>query len=83
MKVIMFTRNVKGSWGVDLGRFYKTNLIQKDNHPPLKSSKSNSLSRLSSPLKNFTHGNQLERFDDIIQDQIKESIVEKVHVVCE
>ena len=59
------------------------NLIWKDNHPPLKSNKSNSLVRLSSLVKNLTHRNQLERYDNIIQDQIKEGIVEKVDKICE
>ena len=45
-----------GPWG-----FYKTNLIWKDNHPPLKNNKSNSLERLSSLVKNLTHRNQLKR----------------------
>ena len=34
--------------------FYETNLIWKDNHPPLKNSRSNSLGRLSSLVKNLT-----------------------------
>ena len=56
--------------------FYETNLIWKDN-PPLKNNKSNTLGRLSSVVKNVTHRNQLERYDYIIQDQIKEGIIEK------
>ena len=76
----MFTRNFKKSWGVDLG-LYETNLIWKDNPPPLKNSKSNSLGRPNSLVKNLTHRNQLERYDNIIQYQIKEGIVEKVDEV--
>ena len=34
-------------------------------------------------MKNLTHRNQLERYDNIIQDQIKEGIVEKVDKICE
>ena len=43
-------------------------------------SKSNSRGRLSisSLWKNSAHKNQLERYDKIIQDQIKDGIVEKV-----
>ena len=63
--------------GRGLGGFYETNLIWKDNHPPLKNNKSNSLRRLSNPVKNLTHRNQFERYDNIIQDQIKEGIIEK------
>ena len=61
------------------GGFYETNLIWKDNQPP----KSNSLGRLSNLVKNVTHINQLERYDNIIQDHIKEGIVEKIDEVCE
>ena len=68
----------RGPWG-----FYETNLIWKDNHLPLKNNKSNSLGRLSSLVKNSTHRNQLERYGNIIQDQIKGGIVEKVDEVCE
>ena len=66
-----------GPWG-----FYKTNLIWKDNHPPLKNNKSDSLGRLGNLVKNLTHRNQLERYENIIQDQIKEGIIEKVDEVC-
>ena len=65
------------------GGFYKINLIWKDSHSPLKNNKSNSLGRLSSLVKNSTHRNQLERYGNIIQDQIKGGIVEKVDEVCE
>ena len=66
------------------GCFYETNSIWKDNHPPLKS-KSNSRGRLSisSLWKNSAHRNQLERYDKIIQDQIKDGIVEKVDEACQ
>ena len=69
--------------GREPGGFYETNLIWKDNHLALKSSKSNSLGRLSSLVKNLTQINQLERYDNIIQDQIKECIEQKVDEVCE
>ena len=59
---------------MDLGDPIKR--IRKSNHPPLKNNKSNS-------LKNLTHKNQLERYDNIIQDQIKEGIIEKIDEVCE
>ena len=60
------------------GYLYETNLSWKDNHPLLKSNKSNSLGRLTSLLKKLTYRNQFERYYNIIQDQIKEGIVEKV-----
>ena len=69
----------RGPWG-----FYETNLIWKDNHPPLKKKKiSSSLGRLSSLIKNLTHRKQLERYDNIIQDRIKKGIIEKDDKVCE
>ena len=52
-------------WG-----FYETNLIRKNNPPPLKTNKSNSLDRLSGLMKDLMHRNQLERYHNIIQDQI-------------
>ena len=39
--------------GRELGGFYETNLIWKDNHPPLKNNKSNNLGRVSSVVKNL------------------------------
>ena len=65
------------------GGFNETNLIWRDNHSPLKNRKFNSLGRLSSLVKNLTHWNQLDRYDNIIQDQIIESIVQKVDEICE
>ena len=51
------------------------------NHPPLEKKKSSSLGRLSSFItRKSTHKKQ--RYDSIIQDQIKEAIVEKVDEVC-
>ena len=52
--------------GCGPGGFYETNLIWKDNPPPLKSNKSNSLGRLSNLVKILTHRNQLEKYDNII-----------------
>ena len=63
--------------------FCETDLTWKDNHCPLKKNKSNSLGRLSSLVKSVTHKNQLERYDKIIQDQIKKGIVVKADEVCE
>ena len=48
----------------------------------MKNNKSNSLGILSSLLKNLTHKNNLERYYNIIQNQIKEGIVEKVDEIC-
>ena len=45
--------------------------------------KSNNFGRRSSLVKNLTHRDQLERSNNIIQDQYKESIAEKVDEDCE
>ena len=76
--VIMFSINFKRRLGRGHGGIYETKLIWKDNHPPLKKNKPNSLGRLSSLVWNLTHRNQLQRYDNFILDQIKEGIVEKV-----
>ena len=34
-------------------------------------------------MKNVTHNNQLERYDNIIQDEIKEGVLEKVDKIYE
>ena len=70
---------IVGAW---TGVFYQTNLIWKDNHSPLKNNKTNRLCRLSHLLKNLTHRNQLERYDNIIQYQFKRGIAQKVVEVC-
>ena len=49
----------------------------------MKNNKSNSLYRPCSLVKNLTLRKQLERYENIIQDQIKEGIVEKVDEDCE
>ena len=51
--------------GCGPGSFYEANLIWKDNHPPLKNNKSKSLGRLSNLVKNLTHRNQLEIYDNM------------------
>ena len=54
------------------------NLVWNDNHLPLKNNKSISRGRLSGLMKNLTYRNQLQKYDSIIQDQIKEGIAGKV-----
>ena len=49
----------------------------------MKNNKPNSLGRQSSLVKNLSHGNQLERYDNIIQDQIEEEVAEKVDEFCQ
>ena len=45
--------------------------------------KSSSFGRLKGLVKYLSHKNRLERYDNIIQDQIKKGIVETVHEVYE
>ena len=69
-------------FGKQLGRdsfgFYETNLIWKENHPPLRSNEVNSLGRLHSLTKNLIRSNKLGEYDKIIQEQTNEGIIEKV-----
>ena len=45
---------------------YETNLIWKENHPPLPSNEVNSLSRLHTSTKNLTRSNKFREYDKII-----------------
>ena len=57
--------------------WYETNLPWKANHPPLPSNKVGSLNRLDSLVRKLEKQNTLEAYDKIIQDQIKQGIVER------
>ena len=74
---------VYGEFRKQLGRDslgnYETNLIWKENHPPLRSNEVNSLGRLHSLTKNLIRSNKLGEYDKIIQEQINEGIIEKVN----
>ena len=59
-------------------KWYETNLIWKEKHPPLNNNKSGSLGRLNNLLHNLSRDNQLETYDDIIREQQKAGIVETV-----
>ena len=73
---------IYGEFRKQLGRDslgnYETNLIWKENHPPLRSNEVNSLGRLHSLTKNLIRSNKLGEYDKIIQEQINEGIIEKV-----
>ena len=45
---------------------YETNLIWKENHPPLPSNELNSLSKLHSSTKNLIRSNKFRKYDKII-----------------
>ena len=57
---------------------YESNLIWKENHPPLRSNEVNSLGRLHSLTKFLIRSNKLREYDKIIQEQINEGIIVKV-----
>ena len=57
--------------------WYETNLPWKANHPPLPNNKVGSLNRLDSLVRKLEKQNTLEAYDKVIQDQIKQGIVER------
>jgi hypothetical protein len=51
--------------------WYKTTLPWKGNHPPLPNNKTGSVRRLESLGKKLERSKLLERYDDVIKDQLK------------
>ena len=60
------------------GGWYETSLPWKGNHPPLPTNKAGSLNRLDSLVRKLKKQNTLEQYDQIIQDQLQQGIVERV-----
>ncbi|XP_068674565.1 uncharacterized protein [Montipora foliosa] len=58
--------------------WYETSLPWKGNHPPLPSNEAGSLRRLTGLVKKLRSKGTIERYDQVIQDQIKTGIVERV-----
>ena len=58
--------------------WYETSLPWKGNHPPLPSNEAGSLRRLTGLVKKLRSQGTIERYDQVIQDQIKTGIVERV-----
>ena len=56
--------------------WYETRLPWKGDHPPLPTNESGSLKRLGSLVQRLTKTSQLDEYDAIIQDQLREGIVE-------
>ena len=56
--------------------WYESGLPWKGDHPPLPSNKANSLKRLGSLVQRLRKMKRLDEYDAIIQDQLKEGIVE-------
>lgn len=58
--------------------WYETSLPWKGNHPPLPSNEAGSLRRLTGLVKKLRSQGTIERYDQVVQDQIKTGIVERV-----
>ena len=58
--------------------WYGTNLLWKEKHRPLDTSKSGSLGRLNSLLNNLKCNDHFNTYNDIIRDQKESGIVEEV-----
>ena len=58
--------------------WYETSLPWKGNHPPLPSNEAGSLRRLTGLVKKLRSEGMIERYDQVIQKQIKSGIVERV-----
>ncbi|XP_066029903.1 uncharacterized protein [Pocillopora verrucosa] len=56
--------------------WYETNLPWKGNHPPLSNNHTGSLKRLKNLVRKLEIQGELERYNDIIQTQLSQGIVE-------
>ena len=74
-RMIMYTKKFKEQLR---RRYYKINLIWKENHLSLQNNESNSLERLNSLIRNLSCSKSLEAYDKVMQDQTREGIVERV-----
>ena len=64
---------------------YETDLIWKENYPPLRSDEVNSFGRLHNLTKSLILSNKFEEYTEIIQEQINECFIEEVNEtkICE
>ena len=58
--------------------WYETGLPWKGNHPPLPDNKYGSLRRLINLVRKLEKTKMLESYNDVIQDQLKSGVVERV-----
>ena len=66
------TRNPQG--------WYETGLLWKGNHPPLPNNKHGSLKQLENLVRKLEkQPGMLQKYDGVIQDQLSQGIVERVH----
>ena len=61
--------------------WYETTLPWKGNHPPLPNNKSGSLRRLDSLARKLEKSGYLERYNEVIKDQLEKSIVERAEEI--
>ena len=62
----------------DAEGWYETRLPWRGNHPPLPSNEVGSLRRLGNLVRRLRSQGTIERYDQVIQDQIEAGIVERV-----
>ena len=62
--------------GHNSGGYYETNLIWKDSYSLLSDNKCGSIGRLNSLVKNLRRTNKLEVYDNIIQEQRDNEMIE-------
>ena len=61
--------------------WYETSLPWKGNHPPLPNNKSGSMRRLESLARKLERSDILERYDQVIKDQLEQGIVERAEEI--
>ena len=57
--------------------WYEATLPLKGNHPPLPNNKAGSLRRLGSLVQRLQKTGKLDEYDEIIQEQLREGVVEE------
>ena len=60
----------------DPAGWYETNLPWKPNHPDLPTNKAGSKRRLANLVKRLERNGTYEQYDEIIQDQLKQGVIE-------
>ena len=78
MTKLKFTQSVKEQLTRDAEGWYETGLPWRGKHPPLPGSEVGSLRRLGNLERKLRSQGTIERYDQVIQGQIKAGIVERV-----
>ena len=81
----LFTGNLEKKASRESVANYETDLIWKENYPPLRSNEVNSFGRLHNLTKSLILSNKFEEYTEIIQEQINECFIEEVNEtkICE